>query len=71
MGLLGKIFKKVAESADDSKKSEEKATPAKLKGMEKQIQKDLEQLREDTEALNKDLKKLNEKTDNKKRFKGL
>ena len=58
MGLLGKIFKKVAESTDDKKKSEEKATPAKLKGMEKQIQKDLEQLDKDYEHLSKSLDKL-------------
>jgi len=51
MGLLGKIFKKVAESAGDSKKSEEKATPAKLKGMEKQIQKDLDELDKDYKKL--------------------
>ena len=51
MGLLGKIFKKVAESAGDSKKSDKTATPAKLKGMEKQIQKDLEQLRKDKDKL--------------------
>ena len=57
MGLLGKIFKKVAESAGDSKKSEETATPAKLKGMEKQIQKDLEQLSKDQDELSKKLDK--------------
>jgi len=51
MGLLGKIFKKVAESAGDSKKSEETATSPKLKGMAKQIEKDLEQLRKDKDKL--------------------
>ena len=49
MGLLGKIFKKAADSAGDSKKSDKTATPAKLKGMEKQIQKDLEELRKEKE----------------------
>ena len=57
MGLLGKIFKKVAESTDDKKKSEEKATPAHLKSMEKGIQKDLEDLRKDQDALSKKLDK--------------
>ena len=51
MGLLGKIFKKVAESAADSKKSDKTASSEELKGMEKEIQKDLEQLRKDKDDL--------------------
>ena len=58
MGLLGKIFKKVAESAGDSKKRSKTATSPKLKGMAKQIEKDLEQLRKDQEDLHKKWKKL-------------
>ena len=58
MGLLGKIFKKVAENAGDSKKSDKTATSPKLKGMAKQIQKDLEQLDKDKEHLSKSLDKL-------------
>jgi len=57
MGLLGKIFKKVAENAGDSKKSDKTATPAKLSKMEKEIQGDLEQLRKDQDALTKKMKK--------------
>jgi len=53
MGLLGKIFKKVAESADDSKKSDKTATSPELKGMAKQIEKDLEQLSKDKKKLSK------------------
>jgi len=51
MGLLGKIFKKVAESAGDSKKSDKTATSPKLKGMAKQIQKDLDELDKDYKKL--------------------
>jgi|GEM_PF-5589689 len=51
MGLLGKIFKKVAESAADSKKSDKTASSEELKGMEKEIQKDLEQLRKDKDKM--------------------
>jgi len=58
MGLLGKVFKKVAESADDKKKSDKTATSAKLKGMEKEIERDLEQLRKDSETLTKKWRKL-------------
>jgi len=58
MGLLGKIFKKVAESTDDSKKSSKTATSPELSKMEKEIQKELEQLQKDQEALNKKLAKL-------------
>jgi len=58
MGLLGKIFKKVAESAADSKKSDKTASSEELKGMEKEIQKELEQLHKDQSALNKKLSKL-------------
>ena len=62
MGLFGKFAKAIianaAESADDSKKSSKTATPPELKGMAKQIEKDLEQLRKDQEALSKKLAKL-------------
>jgi len=57
MGLLGKIFKKVAENAGDSKKSDKTASSEELKGMEKEIQKDLEQLRKDKDAYSKKLEK--------------
>ena len=57
MGLLGKIFKKVAENAGDSKKSDKTASSEELKGMEKEIQKDLEQLRKDQDAMSKKLDK--------------
>ena len=58
MGLLGKIFKKVAENADDSKKSDKTATSPELRGMAKQIEKDLEQLRKDSDTLHKKMRKL-------------
>ncbi len=55
MGLFGKFAKaiiaNVAESAGDSKKSDKTATSPKLKGMAKQIEKDLEQLRKDQDEL--------------------
>ena len=51
MGLLGKIFKKAADSAGDSKKSDKTTTHDKLGGMEKEIQKDLEELRKDQDEL--------------------
>ena len=55
MGLFGKFAKAIianaAESAGDSKKSDKTATSPKLKGMAKQIEKDLEQLRKDQDKL--------------------
>jgi flagellar motility protein MotE (MotC chaperone) len=55
MGLFGKFAKAVianaAESAGDKKKSDKTATSPELKGLEKQIQKDLEQLRKDRDKL--------------------
>ena len=55
MGLFGKFAKAVianaAESADDSKKSDKTATSPKLRGMARQIEKDLEQLRKDKDDL--------------------
>jgi len=58
MGLLGKIFKKVAESAGDSKKSSNTASSAEIESLNKEIEDDLEELRKDREALNKKLAKL-------------
>jgi hypothetical protein len=58
MGLLGKVFKKVAESAGDSKKSDKTATSAELSQMDKEIEKELEQLRKDSDALHKKMSKL-------------
>jgi hypothetical protein len=61
MGLFGKFAKAIianaSESAGDSKKSSKTATSPKLKGMAKQIQKDLEQLRKDQDELSKKLDK--------------
>jgi len=37
MGLLGKVFKKVAESADDKKKSDKTATSMRLHPLEKPL----------------------------------
>ena len=55
MGLFGKFAKAIianaAESADDSKKSDKTATSPELKGMEKQIRKDLDDLQKDYEKL--------------------
>jgi hypothetical protein len=55
MGLFGKFAKAIianaAESADDSKKSDKTATSPELRGMAKQIEKDLEQLRKDQDEL--------------------
>jgi hypothetical protein len=56
MGLLGKIFKKVAESAGDSKKSSNTASSAEIGSLNKEIEKDLEQLRKDQKALQKKMK---------------
>jgi len=57
MGLFGKFAKAIianaAESADDSKKSDKTATSPELKGMAKQIEKDLEQLDKDYDELDK------------------
>ena len=60
MGLLGKIFKKVAESAGDSKKSSNTASSAEIEKIKnrplpKSIQKDLEELDKMTEDLSKSL----------------
>jgi hypothetical protein len=61
MGLFGKFAKAVianaAESAGDKKKSDKTATSPELSKMEKEIQKDLEQLRKDRDALTKKRKK--------------
>ena len=57
MGLFGKFAKAIianaAESAGDSKKSDKTATSPELKGMAKQIEKDLEQLSKDKKKLSK------------------
>ena len=62
MGLFGKFAKAIianaAESAGDSKKSDKTATSPKLRGMARQIEKDLEQLRKDKDALSKKFDKL-------------
>jgi len=55
MGLFGKFAKAIianaAESAGDSKKSDKTATSPELKGMAKQIQKDLDELDKDYKKL--------------------
>jgi len=55
MGLFGKFAKAIianaAESAGDNEKSDKTATSPKLKGMARQIEKDLEQLRKDQDDL--------------------
>ena len=57
MGLFGKFAKAIianaAESAGDSKKSDKTATSPELKGMAKQIQKDLDELDKDRRKLAK------------------
>ena len=57
MGLFGKFAKAIianaAESADDSKKSDKTATSPELRGMAKQIQKDLDDLDKDRRKLAK------------------
>ena len=58
MGLLGKIFKKVAESAGDSKKSSNTASSAEIESLNKEIEDDLEQLRKDSDELHKKMRKL-------------
>jgi len=56
MGLLGKIFKKVAESVDDKKKSSNTASSAEIESLNKEIEKDLEELRKDSDELHKKMK---------------
>ncbi len=62
MGLFGKFAKAIianaSESAGDSKKSSKTATSPELRGMAKQIEKDLEKLDKDYEDLSKSLDKL-------------
>ena len=55
MGLFGKFAKAVianaAESAGDNEKSDKTATSPELRGMAKQIEKDLEELKKDQDKL--------------------
>ena len=62
MGLFGKFAKVIianaAESAGDSKKSDKTATSPALSKLEKEIEKDMEQLHKDSDELHKKMKKL-------------